>query len=92
MTMAALIATDSRAELSAKARKRRASSWTNAFPAFPVATLNKCFLQCTISLKHSSMESMNVLPSLSPHLKVGCGAGMYSGRGGGGGSRLGLVH
>ena len=34
--MAALMATDSRAELSAKARKRRASSWTNAFPAFPV--------------------------------------------------------
>ena len=36
------------------------------------------------------MELMNALPSLSPHLKVGCEAGMYSGRGGGGGSRLGL--
>ena len=27
--------------------------------------------------------NVNVLPSLSPHLKIGCGAGMYSGRGGG---------
>ena len=62
---------DSNAEPSAQALKRRDNSLTKLLPAFLEGTENIVLLQCTMSLKATEIEWMNVSGSCSP--QVNCG-------------------
>ncbi len=76
-TIAALRATDSIVEHSAKALNDLAISRTNCFPAFPKGTKNRFGLQCTTSLYTDVIIDPKAWPSWGPQVNSGSATGSY---------------